>query len=691
MRRRRWFCRTLCEARTHVFAITDKDGARQYVYCRPLSTGLALVLMSRVSYTAVYVSALENAAARYARKVEEGGGMKCEGKIGRALTKGVWEWLKGGGDAEEEVGDATWLTSSTTSSGFSVLEDKAKRREASGATGTRRAQSELPWEAVACNERVEEDVLRRVLELTDATVLLRHLPVKSIISLVVALLEERRVCVVGRDTAVVSRAVLAVDNLLRPFEWPHLLSPILLEHMLPVLGAPFPFLVGILSEHMEQTKDLPLDEVVFVDLESGKVTMSQGPGDLYKRVPRKMRAKFEKRLARTKSACSRQITRSMSSPYVPAVSNTATSYFEDDPFELKLQRPRSTGSLLWRSKSQLRLQSEASSQNIWLEHGTVASLDKCMRKFYAELLEDLPSLRRNNDDVHERIPSPVETGFKFAASTVAGSSFASSRRDSERRQLARSFIDTQMFMQWEDSDKFDPTFGVPPPEQSIMRRRGSVFDLTKKKQTENDVTPGTDYDIQGMSDLECYEDLDANEDFEVATVAEISPRPSRLRSRRMSRRGESRLQFNSEVEEFAGDPRDFLSDTEGSAWATNVTLRPHTRNATTDRVADTELETGLKKPWLSLRLPTHRWAGSKDLTAFWSPQVKSEESACRETPDQPYVDVTKAEDSCHTDVESDDGLGERDEHFPGTDNTFFAKTRMKAWGRRRVRQSSRVY
>jgi len=121
----------------------------------------------------------------------------------------------------------------------------------------------LPWIAAADTADMDSDRLTRVLELGDATVLFRHFPVRAIVSVIVALMEERSVCIVGPNTAIVTRAVIAFESLLRPFKWPHCMSPILLQHMLPILGAPFPFFVGMLSCHAEQVNELPLDEVIF--------------------------------------------------------------------------------------------------------------------------------------------------------------------------------------------------------------------------------------------------------------------------------------------------------------------------------------------------------------------------------------------------------------------------------------------
>ena len=178
----------------------------------------------------------------------------------------------------------------------------------------------------------------RMLQLADASELLRHFSARALISIIVAMLEERHVVLVGPSSPVVSRAVVALDGLLHPFKWPHLISPIVLEHQLFLLGAPFPFLVGMLERDLGKTAEVPFDEledvVVFANMGTGKIMKpSKTPLDLYRRVPRKMRTKLERRLTRVKSACTRQMTRAKSMTFTPQqqqVFNTANAFFEQE-------------------------------------------------------------------------------------------------------------------------------------------------------------------------------------------------------------------------------------------------------------------------------------------------------------------------------------------------------------------------
>lgn len=773
LHRKQSFRHVLFQAKTHVFALTAKDGSRQYVYSRPLAKDLAIVLVAKVGYTPVYVSALEFAAARYALLVDEGASpepvgmrarfreaelMRCPPKVAKLLVNGVADWLKagnvGGGQGRCTEGllrrtrswlirsmqeqeqqhplqhhvteeDVLWWASSATSSGLSaehdprdelVVQDSEQAHELvkmfvndeSGLdpVAATAGKNALPWESVSEHEHVAPNVVKRVLELGDATLLFRCLSTKVIIAVLVALLEERRVCIIGQDTALVSRAVLAFDNLLRPFEWPHLLSPILLEHMLPVLGAPFPFLVGILGCHVQQTLDLPMDEVVFVDLESGKLTTTHDIGDLYKRVPRRIRTKFERRLARTKSACSRQVHRSMSSPYVPTVSNTATSYFEDDPFQLTLGRPKPMGSLLWRSRSQLRLLNDASPQNIWMQHETVKGLDKCMRKFYSELLDDLPALKNESESPDTPSTNESTIPFKFSNPTTPSMSFTTTKRDTERR-LARAFVNTQMFMQWDETEGRDATFGIVQTETSTLKTRTSIRDFLQRVADDDD----DDYDDGSKMDGEQIQAAKANVDHTEYTgmgkctdklgVDEnggftedrAEKKSLRVKARRNRKRKNSRLQFNSEVEEFAADPRTMLSDVEGACWtADDMADIGRDRNLSTECNADADVEQS-KWPWMTLRLPpASRWKTGRELSTFFSSSSKAD-SRVDYYSDRPSADVSDADDErwCGSDEELDNRDRLSSSARVSSEGMVFVKPRIRAWGRRRVRTSLRVH
>lgn len=654
----RRFRHILLESKSHVFAITTRNGTRQYVYCRPITTNHTLVVVSRVSFSAVYISALEHTAARYVLLVDEGSVeerqagrqmsestrfltlqlMRCPAEVAKILVRNLCEWLKPmtgsfnqsekccsllrrarlrfvrddvDADCDGKRRDATFLTSSSTSSGSSMgLRDGIPRRlstttllglsyekeyirffakrnaGSSGNTGLEGVEMHsFPWEIYPTYGDIDIlSVLTRVSELADATILFQHFASRAIVSVVVALLEERRVCIVGPSTATVSRAVIAFENLLRPFEWPHLLSPILLEHMLPVLGAPFPFLVGILSSHADAARELPLDEVVFVSLETGKITSTQDSAfELHRRIPRKLRIRFERRLLRARNASLRQVNRATAFPFMPSISNTASSYFEDRLYSPMANRMRSSG--LWRSKSQLRLYNESNPQNVWLDCETCTSLDKCMRKFYAELLNDFHSIREMRGIVE--VPERGENASRI----VPGSAkFSSLLRDMARQELVKSFCGTQMFMHWEGLESADITFGTcsseaPYVKKGTSRRERMLASRHLAATGKSLIYDESSVDVVSTSDMECCEEI--RDDFMVNNLHEVSIRKS-TRNKKL-RFLENRLQFSSDAEEFGTENSDMQSDVEQDVMDKEmVPIRSVEQNASTECIPDVE-------------------------------------------------------------------------------------------------------
>jgi len=82
--------------------------------------------------------------------------------------------------------------------------------------------------------------------------LLRWMDGDTLLSTMAALLTERRIAVVGPDVGTVSSVILALLSLLRPFEWAHVLVPIVPDSLLGVLAAPTPLLVGLLANQVDE-------------------------------------------------------------------------------------------------------------------------------------------------------------------------------------------------------------------------------------------------------------------------------------------------------------------------------------------------------------------------------------------------------------------------------------------------------
>ncbi|ESO95421.1 hypothetical protein LOTGIDRAFT_116963, partial [Lottia gigantea] len=106
--------------------------------------------------------------------------------------------------------------------------------------------------------------------------LLVYLGTDRLIKVFSALLLERRVILYSKSLSVLTQVIHAVVALLYPFHWQHIYIPILPSSMLDVCCAPTPYLIGILTSHLNTVLDLPLEEVMIVDLDRKNILRSVG-------------------------------------------------------------------------------------------------------------------------------------------------------------------------------------------------------------------------------------------------------------------------------------------------------------------------------------------------------------------------------------------------------------------------------
>jgi len=65
-------------------------------------------------------------------------------------------------------------------------------------------------------------------------------------------------------SSTLTQTISALSSLLYPFRWQHVFIPVLPEEMLEVCCSPTPYLIGILSSHVQRVQTLPLSEVSIV-------------------------------------------------------------------------------------------------------------------------------------------------------------------------------------------------------------------------------------------------------------------------------------------------------------------------------------------------------------------------------------------------------------------------------------------
>ncbi|KAF7658477.1 hypothetical protein LDENG_00012360 [Lucifuga dentata] len=108
------------------------------------------------------------------------------------------------------------------------------------------------------------------LEHVDFECLFSCLSLRLLLRVFGSLLLERRVIFTTDKLSTLSQCCHAVVALLYPFVWQHTYIPVLPSAMLDIVCTPTPFLVGLLSSSLPQLTELPLEEVLVVDLGSSR-------------------------------------------------------------------------------------------------------------------------------------------------------------------------------------------------------------------------------------------------------------------------------------------------------------------------------------------------------------------------------------------------------------------------------------
>ncbi|XP_043932591.1 DENN domain-containing protein 2D isoform X2 [Protopterus annectens] len=168
-----------------------------------------------------------------------------------------------------------------------ILDEVEKRRQKSTALiypfmqGLREAQFPAPGKSVQVKSFIPEHGTE-IIELTrpldsrlehvDFRPLLKHLSEEKIIKVFASALLERRIIFLAEELSILSQCIHAVAALLYPFTWQHTYIPVLPEVMIETVCSPTPFMVGVQKIFEERFQDLPMEEVLIIDLCKGKFT-----------------------------------------------------------------------------------------------------------------------------------------------------------------------------------------------------------------------------------------------------------------------------------------------------------------------------------------------------------------------------------------------------------------------------------
>ncbi|XP_069383198.1 DENN domain-containing protein 2C isoform X2 [Paralichthys olivaceus] len=129
------------------------------------------------------------------------------------------------------------------------------------------------------------------LEHVDFDSLLQCLSVGKLLQVFASLLLERRVIFIADKLSVLSRCGHAVLALLYPFTWQHTFVPVLPASMLDISCSPTPFLIGVLAPCLPQLLELPIEEVLIVDLCADKFVIQLDDEDCI--LPSKLQAALQ--------------------------------------------------------------------------------------------------------------------------------------------------------------------------------------------------------------------------------------------------------------------------------------------------------------------------------------------------------------------------------------------------------------
>ncbi|XP_012623469.2 DENN domain-containing protein 2A isoform X1 [Microcebus murinus] len=129
------------------------------------------------------------------------------------------------------------------------------------------------------------------LEHVDFESLFSSLSVRHLICVFASLLLERRVIFIADKLSTLSKCCHATVALIYPFTWQHTYIPVLPPAMIDIVCSPTPFLIGLLSSSLPLLRELPLEEVLVVDLVNSRFLRQMEDEDSI--LPRKLQVALE--------------------------------------------------------------------------------------------------------------------------------------------------------------------------------------------------------------------------------------------------------------------------------------------------------------------------------------------------------------------------------------------------------------
>ncbi|KAM5255771.1 DENN domain-containing protein 2A [Ctenodactylus gundi] len=129
------------------------------------------------------------------------------------------------------------------------------------------------------------------LEHVDFESLFSSLSVRHLVCVFASLLLERRVIFIADKLSTLSKCCHAMVALIYPFSWQHTYIPVLPPAMIDIVCSPTPFLIGLLFSSLPLLRELPLEEVLVVDLINDRFLRQMEDEDSI--LPRKLQVALE--------------------------------------------------------------------------------------------------------------------------------------------------------------------------------------------------------------------------------------------------------------------------------------------------------------------------------------------------------------------------------------------------------------
>ncbi|XP_008592855.1 PREDICTED: DENN domain-containing protein 2A, partial [Galeopterus variegatus] len=129
------------------------------------------------------------------------------------------------------------------------------------------------------------------LEHVDFESLFSSLSIRHLVCVFASLLLERRVIFIADKLSTLSKCCHAMVALIYPFTWQHTYIPVLPPAMIDIVCSPTPFLIGLLSSSLPLLRELPLEEVLVVDLVNNRFLRQMDDEDSI--LPRKLQVALE--------------------------------------------------------------------------------------------------------------------------------------------------------------------------------------------------------------------------------------------------------------------------------------------------------------------------------------------------------------------------------------------------------------